>query len=74
MLDYYDMIQLIDDIDILISAKEKELEALKTVITNDIMHNVKIQQLHAEINELRIQRTYYSNMIEDRLTQYCVGG
>ena len=37
MLDYYDMIQLIDDIDILISAKEKELEALKTVITNDIM-------------------------------------
>ena len=74
MLDYYDMMQLIQDKDILVSAKEKELEALKTVITNDIMHNVKIQQLHAEINELRIQRTYYSNMVEDQLTQNCVGG
>ena len=69
MLDYYDIMQLIQDIDILISAKEKELEALKAVITNDIMHNVKIQQLHAEINELRIQRTYYSNMVEDQLAK-----
>ena len=66
--------QLIEDIDILISAKEKEREALKTVITNDIMRNVKMQQLHAEINELRIQRTYYSNMIEDQLAKNCIGG
>jgi len=80
MIGYYEMAQLMTDVDTAIISKEKELEMLKlTNINNDIMINVKIKQLEYEINELNIQRTYYNNKITDELmknstNQPCANG
>ena len=73
MLDYYDITQLIQNLDILISAKEKELEFLKSILNSDIATKVKIQQLQSEINEIRIQKEYYNNSIQDQLMSNCSG-
>ena len=45
MFDYYDTVQLIQDLDILISATEKELELLKSILNTDIVTKFKISQL-----------------------------
>jgi len=74
MFNYYDTTQLIKDLDIVISANEKELEVLRTITDGDIMTKVKIQQLQSEINEMRVQRTYYSNKMADQLINNCVNG
>ena len=73
-MDYYDTNQLIKTLDHFIEDKEKELEALQLVITNDVMHNVKIQQLQSEINELKIQQIYHYNTMTDQLLNNCVSG
>ena len=67
MFNYYDTTQLIKDLDVSISVKEKERELLENVINSDIMTKIKIQQLTYEINEMRVQRTYYSNKMTDEL-------
>ena len=74
MFNYYDTTQLIKDLDIVISANEKELEVLRTITDGDIMTKVKIQQLQSEINEMRVQRTYYSNKMADQYANNCVNG
>ena len=73
MFNYYDVSRLIQDIDKSMNAKEKELESLKTIINGDIITKIKIQQLLSEINELRIQKDYYSNTIQDQLMTNCSG-
>ena len=73
-MDYYDTNQLIETLDIFIEAKEKELEGLQAVITNDTMHNVKIQQLQSEIMELKMQQMYHYNTMRDQLMNNCIGG
>ena len=74
MFNYYDTTQLIKDLDVSISVKEKERELLENVINSDIMTKIKIQQLTSEINEMIVQRNYYSNRLADQLANNCVNG
>ena len=60
-MDYYSSVQFIDDIDSKIRQKEGELIMMKFTNTDNIIHNTLARDLQSQIDELRIQRTYYSD-------------
>ena len=73
-MDYYSSVQFIDDIDSKIRQKEGELIMMKLTNTDNIIHNTLARDLQSQIDELRIQRTYYSDFLAHQLTQNCIGG
>ena len=73
-MDYYSSVQFIDDIDSKIRQKEGELIMMKLTNTDNIIHNTLARDLQSQIDELRIQRTYYSDFLAHQLMQNCIGG
>ena len=71
-MDYYDVTQLIENLEIILSSKEKELEELQKNTSSDILTNIKINQLNYEIDELRMQLAYHHNKMTDQLLNNCV--
>ena len=72
-MDYYSSVIYIDDLDAKIKQKENELLMLCFMNTNDIIHNTMKGQLESELNELKMQREYHSNVLAVQLMQNCNG-
>ena len=68
-MDYYSMISLIENLHILIHAKERELLQIQN---NDesIDKKVQINNLVYEIDEMRKSIVYYDNVITDMSFKY----
>ena len=68
---YYDNKQLIEDIEIIINAKQKELQHLMEDPIQDINKSIKINQLQYEISELTMQKQFHENYIADMMINRC---
>ena len=73
-MDYYGSVVYIDEIDAKIKQKENELLMMKFMNANNIVHNMAMRNIESEIDELKMQRTYRSNLLADQLMKGCIGG
>ena len=71
-MDYYDINQLIKNLDIMIKYKQDELSKF-TLDDHDVFNQVKFNQLQYEIIELETQRKYYYDSITD-INNCCTNG
>ena len=71
-MDYYDINQLIKNLDIMIKYKQDELSKF-TLDDRDVFNQVKLNQLQYEIIELETQRKYYYDSITD-INNCCTNG
>ena len=67
-------LNLIEVMDQNIIKKEIEKDNVKSLGLDTVTANVKVAQIQAEIDELRMQRTYYSNFCRDEMMKRCVSG
>ena len=70
----YGSVIFIDDLDAKIKQKENELLMFGFMNTDNIIHNTMKRQLESEIDELKIQRAYHFNYLEDQMMRNCIGG
>ena len=64
-MDYYDINELVKNLDIMINYKRDELSKFTLDDHHDIFNKVKLNQLQYEITELEVQRKYYYDSIND---------
>ena len=72
-MDYYDIKQLIVNLDIMMQYKQEELSQVVTLNDHDVFSQVKINQLQYELTELQTQRKYYFDYIND-MNNCCLNG
>ena len=65
---------LIEIIENAIAIKEQEKEQLIAYEMDKLTKSVKLAQIQAEIDELRMQQTYYTDYLRDWLLNNCTGG
>ena len=70
-MDYYDINELVKNLDIMINYKRDELS--KFTDDRDVFNQVKFNQLQYEIIELETQRKYYYDSITD-INNCCTNG
>ena len=58
-MDYYNGSLFISDLEAKLKEKIEKMEVLKLIESNNICHNVLINTLQVEINEVRMQITYH---------------
>ena len=65
---------LVEVIDQNIVKKETEKENITSLGLDIVGEKVKISQVQAEIDELKMQRAYYSDFYRDEMMKRCVSG